>query len=119
MIQHISIVLEQLALLLQAVYQGQDNKEGYQTKGVCGLIYWIRMKFCLPWQKGLRTSQFAIIYSKEFWYSLKNLGRLLFICLSRRCIDIGLGVWLGLGMGLGLVLGLGLGVGVSVRARVG
>ena len=40
--------------------------------------------------------------------------RLLFICLFKRSIALGVGVGLGLGIGLGLVLGLGLGVGLAL-----
>ena len=40
--------------------------------------------------------------------------RLLFVCLFKRSIALGVGVGLGLGIGLGLVLGLGLGVGLAL-----
>ena len=47
-------------------------------------------------------------------YSPRIFCRLLFICVFKRSIDLGVGVGLGLGIGLGLVLGLGLGVGLAL-----
>ena len=51
---------------------------------------------------------------KTFRYSPRIFCRLLFICLFKRSIALGVGVGLGLGIGLGLVLGLGLGVGLAL-----
>ena len=47
-------------------------------------------------------------------YSSRIFCRLLFLCLFKRSIALGLGVGLGLGIGLGFVLGLGLGVGLAL-----
>ena len=51
---------------------------------------------------------------KNSWYSSRIFCRLLFLCLFKRSIALGLGVGLGLGIGLGFVLGLGLGVGLAL-----
>ena len=47
-------------------------------------------------------------------YSSRFFCRLLFLCLFKRSIALGLGVGLRLGIGLGFVLGLGLGVGLAL-----
>ena len=51
---------------------------------------------------------------KKIGYSSRIFCRLLFLCLFKRSIALGLGVGLGLGIGLGFVLGLGLGVGLAL-----